>query len=796
MKFDFMSPEFLAQYKFAVETAASLDLKLCLYDEYWFPSGSAGGLLAKKFPEALGNRLDLLATDVVGPKSFSQPLPAGILMGAVAMNLTTKQRLNLTEFAKLGTLTWQVPAGSWKVMLFTCVRDGGAGLVDYLNPAAVQRFIELTYQAYYDAFPSHFGTTIDSAFYDEPAMYHIQGGRAWTADFNRKFHEKFGSDPVLFYPALWFDIGPETAAARNALFGFRAELFATGFAKTINDWCRAHRIQLTGHVDQEELVNPVIGQAGDLMKAFKYQDIPAIDQVFQYGRASRAYKVVSSAANNYDRPRVLTECYGGINQMPVANLYKEAMDQFAKGINMMVPHAVWYDQNSIIYQPDLSPSSESYGPELAEYNKYIGRLQRMLQGGRHVADIGVLYPIATLQAGSWFGPSKPYEGCVSIPDADYMQIGESLALDVRRDFTFVHPEILDERCSLDGATIRLNNPVNWESYRVFVIPGSTTINVSNLRKLKAFYDQGGQVIATTRLPDTAAEHGSDSEVRELVTAIFGDQAATSLERPRVTASSQWAAGGYDPAMVIDGNGETRWNAADHSPAPQWLEVEFAHPKSIARSIINEPFDRVRGYHIQTWDGAKWVDQAKGDQLGATKSHSFPPVTTTKVRLLIDAVASDSASISEWDLLSSDGSSLLRRGATCHTNRTGGRAWFLPYPSSANLNAVLAEALPNGDLVFEQPISVKGGNLSAIHRINEGASLYFIANSSDQGVDTWVRLRGKHTLEIWDPHDGKIRPCEASHVPGETGDVTRVRIKLPPVHSVFLVTQSGAGTSCE
>ena len=89
--------------------------------------------------------------------------------------------------------------------------------------------------------------------------------------------------PALLYPALWFDIGPETAAARNALFGLRAELFATGFVKTINDWCRDHSIELTGHVDQEEVVNPV-GLCGDLIKAFKHQDIPGIDQIFQYGR--------------------------------------------------------------------------------------------------------------------------------------------------------------------------------------------------------------------------------------------------------------------------------------------------------------------------------------------------------------------------------------------------------------------------------------------------------------------------------------------------------------------------------
>ena len=53
MGVDFMSPEFLKQYKVAVDEAGKLGMKMCLYDEFWFPSGSAGGLLAKKHPEAL-----------------------------------------------------------------------------------------------------------------------------------------------------------------------------------------------------------------------------------------------------------------------------------------------------------------------------------------------------------------------------------------------------------------------------------------------------------------------------------------------------------------------------------------------------------------------------------------------------------------------------------------------------------------------------------------------------------------------------------------------------------------------
>ena len=782
----FMTPAFLDQYQAAVEKAASLGMKLCLYDEYWFPSGSAGGLLAKKYPEALGKRLDMLAVDVTGPKTVEQAVPAGTLMGAVAMNMATKQRENISGHAKDGKLVWDAPAGDWKVMLFTCVRDGARGLVDYLDPDAVKRFVELTYEAYYAKFPDHFGTTIDSAFYDEPTFHWIQGGRAWTEGFNEKFRQKHGVDPVIHYPALWYDIGPETAAARNALFGFRAELYATGFPKTLNDWAKAHRIQLTGHVDQEEIVNPV-GLCGDLMKSFKHQDIPAIDQISGYGRASRAYKIVSSAAYNYDRPLVLTECYGAMDKLPVANLYKEAMDQFAKGINVMVPHAVWYDPAKIIFPPDLSPSSPAYGPHLPAYNTYVGRLQCMLQHGRHVADIGVLYPIATLQSGYYFGPGKPYDGGVIPPEADYMDVGERLALTLRRDFTFVHPEVLDEKCAVAGSEIKLENKLNAEQYKVFVIPGSRTIHWSSLKKIKEFYDNGGKVIATTRLPDTSAEFGKDAEVREAVAAMFGAGTGKQPDFPRVSASTAWAAGGFDPANAVDGNPETRWNAADGAKGDQWLEVDFGAAKTFGKTTVREAYDRTKAYRIQYWDGAKWVDCVKGERLGAQKTDTFGPVTASKVRLCIDAIASDSVSIVEFEVAGADGKNIARAGGnhSVQANAKGGKAYFLPSPGPGALQAALDDLLPVPDVKFEEEVKVSGGNLSYIHKVIGGRHVYFFANSSQTAVDVHVRLRGKLALETWDPHTGEIGPADAALLP-DGGDVTRVRLRLEPVRSVFLV----------
>lgn len=531
----FMTPEFLKQYRIAIDKAAELGFNMCLYDEYWFPSGSAGGDLAKQYPEALNQRLDMAAIDIQGPTAFARAIPAGKLMGAVAMKADTLERVNLTPMVENQSLTWQVPGGDWKIMVFTCVIEGARDLVDYLEPESVKKYIALTYDKYYAALAPHFGKTIQSAFYDEPTMHWIQGGRAWTPAFNEKFIARYGFDPASYYPALWFDIGKETAAARNALFGFRAELYADGFVKTLQDWCRAHGVQLTGHQDQEEIVNPV-GLCGDLMKAFRDQDIPGIDQIFQYGRASKAYKVVSSAANNFDRTLVMTECYGAMKDMPIANLYKEAMDQFAKGINWMVPHAVWYDPATIVFPPELSSRSPVYGPALPAYNQYMARLQRVLQQGRHVADIGVLYPIATMQAGYRFGVGTPYEGGIIPQEADYMDVGEILSLQVRKDFTFVHPDILDERCRVENGELLLENKVNYERYKVFIIPGSKTIPWSNLKKIKQFYDDGGKVIATTQLPVSSAEFGKDAEVKAFIEAIFGN--VQSQTQPAAQANSK------------------------------------------------------------------------------------------------------------------------------------------------------------------------------------------------------------------------------------------------------------------
>ncbi|NNE34627.1 MAG: hypothetical protein HKN13_05300, partial [Rhodothermales bacterium] len=509
MGVDFMSTAYLDAYADAINIAAELGGRVCLYDEFWFPSGSAGGQIARMRPDALSKRLDRHSIVINGPTRYRKPVPDGRLMAAVAMNLETYERVRLNNLIDEGWLTCHVPEGRWQIDLFTCVTDGAHGLIDYLDPDAVEAFIELTYQRYHDRFPEAFGSTIDVGFYDEPTFHWVEGGRAWTPGFNEAFKQYHGYSPDLLYPALWTDIGPETAAARCALFGFRATLFEESFVRQLNSWCSSKRITLTGHVDQEEVANPV-GLCGDLMKIFRHQDIPAFDQIFTYGRARKVAKVVSSAATNWNKQLVLCECYGASAGLTVRALYREAIDLFARGMNVLVPHAIWYDPDAMSFPPDLSATDPTFGEGIKDFNTWVGRIQSLLQRGRQVCDIGILYPIDSLNELYRFDAGGiPYEGGVTGRAADlaedYLDVGNRLTTEVHRDFVYVHPELLSSACTVGRTTsgepvLRIGDGEAAIEIRVFVIPASTTISLANLRALKKFQDAGGIVISTTQVP--------------------------------------------------------------------------------------------------------------------------------------------------------------------------------------------------------------------------------------------------------------------------------------------------------
>ena len=534
---EYLSDSYFDMYRSCVEETHKSGLTLWIYDEYGFPSGTAGdvngdgfGRFKHKYPAHTNKRLDKVEFIYSTAGHFEADLPDGKIMAIVAMDTITYDCLNLLEFTTESKLSWNVPEGNWKIMIFTCV-DAGNSIVDYMSQEAVNLYIGMTHDEYYKRFSSYFGNTIIGTFFDEPTLYYAQG-RSWTPDFNEKFEKKYGFNPALYYPALWYSIGPKTEEARNYLFGFRSELYAEGYTKQVNDWSKKHGILATGHQDNEEIVNAV-GTSGDLMKCFKFLDVPGIDKIGGGRPTEKFYKIVSSAAHNWDHSLVMSETYGAMGNISWNTIFGIAMDQYVKGINILIPHAVWYNDKNVTFLPELSSRNPLYADSLNVFTDYLARLNSIMQNnGRWIGDIAILYPINTMQSGHYMdGPLSYYQGGVKQPLLDYADVGVTVSDSLCNDFMFLHPEVLDEQCSVFGGKLLLNNQVQYNSFSTLIIPGSSTMSLSNLKKIKEFVNAGGYVIFTTLLPRKATIQKDDKELNEIIKGLLDNKNATFVELP-------------------------------------------------------------------------------------------------------------------------------------------------------------------------------------------------------------------------------------------------------------------------
>lgn len=544
---DYLSEEYFEVYARAVEVARSYGARMSLYDEYGFPSGGMGAAnadgvnrFADKYPQHCIKRLDKHEYKATAGKKISLDLgPDGYRMATDAVDKYTGEVIALGPYVnKDGILEWQVPDyGDWTVMDFT-LEKCAEPFVDYLSPQAVSMFVEEVHEKYYERFAEAFGSTIASTFFDEPTMYRAEG-RMWSEEFNDRFKEIYKCDPEPFYPALWYDEAEKSSAARNMMFGTRARMYSEGFMKVIAEWADAHGILSTGHQDQEEVVNPV-SVSGDLMLCGKYMSMPGIDKIGGDRPAENFYKVVSSSAQNWDKDFVMSETFGAMGNLSMGEMYSIAIEQYTKGITNLIPHAVWYDDGNVTFLPELSSRNPLYGEGLPDFNRFLSRLNYVLQRqGRHVADIAVLYPIQTLQAGHHLdGPEGYYMGGVKIPGSDYNNISAILTDELGKDFTYIHPEILDAKCEVSAGKLTLCNDHNWEEFSVLILPGVKTISVSNMEQVSCAWKSGVRVIFTTQLPCESADMEDDgSRIGTLVDEMLNSNVNPAVFVPDPTPES-------------------------------------------------------------------------------------------------------------------------------------------------------------------------------------------------------------------------------------------------------------------
>ena len=523
---EFGTDEYYDSYKALLDKARELDMSIIFYDDLDFPTGRAGGEMESVFPRSTALALRRFEYECMEGQTVKRTLYAedgSKLMSLVAVEIDDRRVIDLRGFIKDGALVWTVPEGNWNVEEYVCV-PAKNGYANFMSYDASMDFISLTYKRFTDRYQEYIGNVVRMTFYDD-LQYRVTNRRMWDYEFNKVFEEKYGFDPSPYYPALWEEIGEDTAHYKALFMDCRAHMFADGFFKAVGDFTRRNGLASTGHVSEPKDAS-CSWVYGDGFLWRKPGGAVGLDLVHAYMYGFNGLKIASSAAYNYDIATVVCEIYGNYAVLDERILYCEAMNAFSRGVNFMIPHTLWLSGKARIPH-EVSHRNPGYKDIVPALNDYMTRCQALLRGGRHICDIAMLYPIESVhsQMGLYEAEAQGFEFSQTPENTDYMTLINSIMAYAGHDLTVIHPEVMSEKVSTDDGVLYLNNTVNFERFSVLIMPGMSMISLDNLRKIKKFWDGGGKIISTVELPTRAFEFmpgkNLDEEVSKLIYEIFG-----------------------------------------------------------------------------------------------------------------------------------------------------------------------------------------------------------------------------------------------------------------------------------
>lgn len=396
----YLSDRFMHFVRFAVEEAAKRQMRVVLYDEAMYPSGSAHGMVVKENPAWASRCLEMQMAEGNVEKT-------GNLIFVCAARVENGKAADI-EAAKEKDGVYLLPDDGRVLLCFRVGFSGGTirgiheeeddgerfapASADLLNPQAVQCFIRLTHERYAKYLSDHFGKTVIAMFTDEP-MIMGRGGKkgcqAWTDDFLPAF-----GDP-LDLPGLFLDVGEET---ENIRLRYRRAIntrMLESYYGPLADWCENHGLALAGHPDKSWNIG--------LLRPFQ---LPGQDVVWRHIGPGKCLdeadsvlgKCSADAARHSGRRRNANECFGccgpdDIQWAFTADDMKWYMDYlFVRGVNLLYPHAFFYslrEDRKDERPPDVGPNN-LWWPWYDEIARYMKRMCYLMTDSVNQARVAVL----------------------------------------------------------------------------------------------------------------------------------------------------------------------------------------------------------------------------------------------------------------------------------------------------------------------------------------------------------------------------------------------------------------------
>ena len=445
----YLSEAFFAMLDVAVDEARAQGLTVHLYDEYPYPSGVAGGEVVLGSPEYQATelrqqmyevpggplRLDLPRGKVLAVRAY--PLRDGLvdwtgrrdLRSAVGMALVAPSYMEtgLTRynqkryFASRPTpvLETTLPEGSWRI--FASVQAEVENhkywfnFVDPLNPQAIQAFLNLTHERYFQRYAAEFGHTIRSIFTDETHP-------GWSARLPQAFQEAYGYDLLDHLEALQDPSYPNAVRVAADRYRLLYQMFVEAYDRPISEWCRAHGIAYCGEKPSLRL------------SQLQYMDIPGCEpghtkagaplDLLQ-ARVRGNARATASAAYFYGKAGCLDECFhslGWSGTLQDARFMTDAM--LLLGIRYLVPHGFFYSTHAL-RKHDAPPTfffQMPYWPLFGRLSQRVEIIDRHFAGTFIDARVLLIEPASGMPVDAHLAAYERMQNLMMAHQFDFMQV--------------------------------------------------------------------------------------------------------------------------------------------------------------------------------------------------------------------------------------------------------------------------------------------------------------------------------------------------------------------------------------
>ncbi|MDF2441050.1 MAG: hypothetical protein JWN98_2034, partial [Abditibacteriota bacterium] len=508
----YLSDEWFARVKLAVEVAHEQGLHAWLYDEYPYPSGIAGGLLTANRPELRARLLHQSTLDAPGETPLRHEFALGRVVSALAYpvhenHVLWDERIDVRKYfgvvltrelfwlwpmghipynekrfmADEGRLVlqWTPPAGEWRLHIGIEREQHGFKYFDCffdpLHPAAAPEFLRLTHEPYAEHLSKYFGSTIPGIFTDEIEP------PAWSP----QIEAEVDLDLTQLLPALKHDDHPRAPEVRRQFRECALRLFAERWEAPVADWCARHNlIWVAEKPTYRPLQFHTIAQPST-DAGHRRADLPP-EPLTAEMRAN--HRAAMAAAEQSGTEEVRCECFHSLGWGATLQDQKWSIDWLTvQGVNRFTPHA-FYATSAGLAKHDAAPSFFAENPYWKHFSllaDYTARLGLAMSAGREVAPIALLHPTASL----WSGGEEAL-----VVRTEYEWLMNAL-LQQHRGFHLVDAQALT-RATVEGRALSLGRA----RYTALCVPPLSVIDEETLQSINLAMEAGLFVLIAEPLP--------------------------------------------------------------------------------------------------------------------------------------------------------------------------------------------------------------------------------------------------------------------------------------------------------